>query len=255
MLTYGGDAFDSEQAQNTNFTHAQVVTGDLWSWQKSNCPSNCSLNGVCTFGFCSCKPGYYGADCSNFTCPGSYCTYDEYTHEQDCTHCCAAPYVHTDADVYVAGVRKSTCSADFPGETNGICDGFGHCLCRPPFLGDDCSIKNCLNDCTDPSHGVCLLEYPVARCDCAPPWTGDDCSFKQCLNNCSYPNGECDNITGECTCKEIVSPYNVSFPWSAFDGPDCSYVPAFAGARSHSVHFFTLAFALAALAAAAAAVL
>lgn len=255
MLIYGGDALPAEQAPSANFTFETHAVGDMWSWQTGNCPLNCSQNGVCDFGFCYCAPGYYGTDCSNFTCPGSGCSYNEFSHEQECRHCCAAPYVHTDADVYVPGVRKSACDADYAGASHGICDGFGRCQCQPPFLGDDCSIKNCPDDCTSPSNGICILEYPVARCDCIPPYTGNNCSTMQCLNNCSYPNGLCDPTTGMCTCNKLYSPYNKSFPWSQYDGPDCSYVPAFAGARGSTVDWFVVALVLAALAAGAQAAL
>lgn len=39
------------------------------------------------------------------------------------------------------GVSRLECSATMPGESHGICDGFGTCQCSPPFIGDDCSTK------------------------------------------------------------------------------------------------------------------
>ena len=230
MLVFGGEALPREQLPTAALTWPTEIVGDTWTWQAGACPLNCSLNGDCAFGFCYCRNGYYGADCSNSSCPGTSCTYDEFTHDATCTHCCAAPYVHTDADVYVPNVRKARCDATHPGESNGVCDGYGKCLCAPPFLGVDCSIKNCRNDCTDPSRGTCILEYPVARCECEFPFTGDDCSQVSCLNNCSYPNGVCNTTTGECTCAVMMSPYNNTYPWLPFAGIDCSYVPAFAAA-------------------------
>ena len=89
MLAYGGDALEDEQTANIAVTYPEIVSGDLWSWQKNNCPLNCSSHGSCEFGFCFCKPGYFGTDCSNFTCPGSFCSYDEFSHEQECSHCCS----------------------------------------------------------------------------------------------------------------------------------------------------------------------
>ena len=51
--------------------------------------------------YCTCEDGYYGYDCSNTSCPGDYCWYHEYSHEQVCQHCCSAGYNHTDDDVYI----------------------------------------------------------------------------------------------------------------------------------------------------------
>lgn len=232
LLVFGGDRLPVEQAKSGATTWPTEVAGDLWTWQTSACPLNCSMHGSCLWGFCNCADGYYGADCSNTTCPGSYCRYDDFNHEQTCSHCCAEGYNHTDEDVYVPGVRKSPCDAGHKGEENGLCDGFGMCICAPPFLGDECSIKNCKDDCTDPSRGRCQVEYPVSRCECNWPYTGDSCQETLCLNNCSYPHGSCNRTTGECTCIGINSPYNRKTQWSSFAGIDCSYVPAFAGAAS-----------------------
>jgi hypothetical protein len=232
MFVFGGETLPAEQLIGTETTWPSEAAGDLWTWQANACPLNCSAHGSCVWGFCHCSDGYFGADCSNMTCPGTYCEYDGFSHEQKCTHCCAADYVHTDADVYVQGIRKSPCDATHPGESNGECNGFGQCVCAPPFLGDDCSIKNCPNDCTDPSRGSCILEYPVSRCECKWPYTGDSCQEVLCLNNCSYPNGDCNQTTGECTCHEIVSPYKKQVSWERYHGDDCSYVPAFAGASA-----------------------
>ena len=54
---------------------------------------------------------------------------------QSCVHSCQAGYVHTDNDTYVQDVSKLPCTLENPGETNGICDGFGHSQCAPPFIG------------------------------------------------------------------------------------------------------------------------
>lgn len=249
LLVFGGDRLPIEQASSGLTTWPTEVAGDLWTWQTNACPLNCSDHGACLWGFCHCKDGYYGDDCSNSTCPGDYCRYDSFSHVQTCSHCCAAPYQHTDADVYVPGLRKVPCDETHVGEMNGICDGFGACVCAPPFLGDECSIKNCKNDCTNPSRGHCLLEYPVSRCECIWPYTGDACEEILCLNNCSYPHGTCNRTSGECTCQSINSPYSRNIPWAAFEGLDCSYVPAFAGAEGKGarsaamiIAFFLLTF-------------
>ena len=43
---------------------------------------NCSNRGDCYYGFCFCDVGYWGEDCSNSSCPGTSCFYEEDTHDQ-----------------------------------------------------------------------------------------------------------------------------------------------------------------------------
>jgi hypothetical protein len=93
-------------------------------------------------------------------------------------------YIHTYAQV---GWRIFVCV--LVGVENGVCDGFGTCLCRPPFITEDCAVKDCRGNCS--GHGWCSVEYPVSRCMCDPRYFGDLCEHKLCLNNCSWPNGEC----------------------------------------------------------------
>jgi hypothetical protein len=78
------------------------------------------------------------------SCPGDYCHYDNVTLIQHCTHCCHASYEHSDGELYIPNERKVACDAQHPGESHGICDGFGFCQCAPPFIGEDCSISTCL---------------------------------------------------------------------------------------------------------------
>ena len=156
---------------------------------------------------------------------------------------------------------------DHSGENHGICDGYGSCQCAQPYIGDDCSIKDCPNDCSN--HGWCSVEYPQSRCMCRRPYTGLACEFKQCLNNCSYPNGEC--VEGSCVCRPVLNPYNNTrdiqgIAWHEdgidvdgwiienedhllmgkairsysgnFGGIDCSYIVAFAGSSKMEMSFF-----------------
>ena len=37
--------------------------------------------------------------------------------------------------------RKIACDANHKGVSNGICDGFGSCQCKPPYFGVDCSMS------------------------------------------------------------------------------------------------------------------
>eukprot|EP00943_MAST-04B_sp_MAST-4B-sp1_P002518 g2518.t1 len=223
---------------------------DMWTWHMDHCPRNCSYHGVCVYGNCLCDNGYYGIDCSNISCPGDFCYYDD-NLEQHCTHCCSAPYAHKDDDVYLEDVRKVPCDFRHPGISNGICDGFGSCQCRPPFMTRDCSVKDCpgqSDNGTCNGHGWCSLEYPVARCMCDEPFYGPECNLMRCLNNCTVPQGECNATIGKCTCNPSYNPYNVTLTYytagsenypmfnATYGGEDCSYIVAFAGGISSS-HF------------------
>ncbi|GBG32705.1 Teneurin-1 [Hondaea fermentalgiana] len=226
LFLYGGHTFEEEQLEQVEFTHPVLAMADFWEYRLHQCISNCSDHGSCSYGFCTCDSGYYGFDCSNTSCPGDFCYYDEITQEQVCKHCCHAPYTHTDNDQYVANVGKLSCSLERPGNSEGICDGYGHCLCAPPFVGLDCSMKDCPNNCS--GNGWCSYEYPVSRCMCDPGFTGPSCAKMECLNNCSYPNGECDHSTGVCNCMMWPNPYNRSRDWRRFEGLDCSFLIPFA---------------------------
>lgn len=226
MLLYGGDAYVDPQLQELDATRPVEVVGDLWTYSIDKCSRNCSDHGSCFYGFCFCDDGWYGVDCSNVSCPGDFCFYDPLTHVQHCDHCCHASYIHEDGDVYVPNERKVPCDHDHPGESHGICDGFGRCQCAPPFVGEDCSMRDCLNNCS--GHGLCSLEYPISRCICDDVYGGFDCSERLCLNNCSYPNGEC--VDGTCVCVDTFNPYNRSQTWRPWAGTDCSFLTAFAGA-------------------------
>ena len=285
LMLYGGEVLTSgEEARSNRVTHPTVVDGQLWGWRADYCPSKCSGRGDCVFGYCHCRQGWYGVDCSNATCPGDYCRYDPDTHKQICSHCCSSPvYVPPTGDLSAdeltqyesaaaealdvwanpwafasdtrypysdsAALQKAACSDSIRGRSHGTCNGFGSCQCIPPFVGQDCATLDCPRNCS--GRGVCSLDFPVGRCMCDPPFSGPDCSTVLCLNNCSYPNGQCNHTTGECTCAWLANPYNRTQLFRQFEGPDCSYVTAFAAAqRSAALSSFTIvAAALSAMAA------
>jgi hypothetical protein len=226
LVMHGGLGYrpdGNHHPSNATASPAARVLGDFWVLMAHDCAHNCSGNGVCTNGYCKCDPGYYGIDCSNITCPGSVCEYDG-DRSQHCTHCC---YDNADG-------RKVPCRLEdeelmiFTGTTEGVCDGFGACQCAPPYIGEDCSILDCKHNCS--FNGYCMVEFPQSRCQCKEGYTGEYCQHIECLNNCSSPNGFCDHATGECTCKSLYSPYDRTKYWNTWQGPDCSYLPAWSGA-------------------------
>ena len=155
------------------------IIEDIWLYSLEKCPSDCHNHGDCIDGFCHCYRGYYGLDCSNLTCPGSICTYDEFTHEQYCSHCCHDfdSMDSIDNSQYSSGIRKVPCRSmimngriDFTGQRRGICNGFGSCQCQPPYIGEDCSIQDCHHNCS--FQGYCSVEFPVSRCICKPGYYG-----------------------------------------------------------------------------------
>lgn len=232
MFMFGGHGPLEENLEQVHQTHKVLEHGDLWAFNMHQCTNNCSDHGECRYGYCLCNSGYYGYDCSNTSCPGDFCYYDEITNEQVCQHCCHAPYVHTDNDVYAPDVGKKSCSKELPGHSNGVCNGDGVCLCAPPFIGLDCAIKDCPineeNGLKCSGNGWCSEEYPVSRCMCDQGFTGLTCEEVQCLNNCSYPNGVCDLATGKCTCVMWPDPYNRTRDWRRYEGMDCSYLIPYA---------------------------
>lgn len=208
IYIFGGVGYSEVKSETYRETYESIVREDFWRLGVHECLNNCSSHGVCDYGFCYCFDGYYGVDCSNISCPGDFCYYDNVTHEQHCRHCCHAGHHHVDGEDWTHGInkRKVQCGIDTPGESNGICDGYGHCQCAPPFLGEDCSMKDCKDNCN--FNGYCSVEYPISRCVCNPGYYGPECQYRVCLNNCSYPRGFCDSNTGTCTCYPQKNPYN-----------------------------------------------
>jgi hypothetical protein len=129
----------------------------------------------------------------------------------------------------------------FTGTSEGVCDGFGSCQCAPPYIGEDCSIIDCKYNCS--FSGYCMVEFPQSRCQCKDGYTGEYCQHRECINNCSYPNGLCDQDTGQCTCNSFYSPNKKA--WVPWQGLDCSnlqdenYLDIFSSASSLGIVFAT----------------
>jgi hypothetical protein len=194
VFVYGGLGYQNfiEDESSTQTTHNTTIHHDLWALQMKKCVNDCSHHGTCNNGYCQCHVGFYGLNCANVTCPGTSCVYDK-NFVQHCTHCCHDGYVHRDDDVFVAGIQKKSCQridwmdgVKFTGHSEGICNGFGKCQCAPPFLGDDCSMKDCEDSCSN--NGICVSGYPVSRCNCYPGYFGtyDGLSIRSCLLSHCY---------------------------------------------------------------------
>jgi hypothetical protein len=91
----------------------------------------------------------------------------------------------------------------------GVCNTtIGICICRFGYSGDECSLRDCVNNCTFP-NGVCNTTTGV--CDCIEPHDGIDCSFLTCPGEC-INNATCNKINGECVCQK------------GWTGPSCALV-------------------------------
>ncbi|KYQ90676.1 substrate adhesion molecule [Tieghemostelium lacteum] len=90
---------------------------------------------------------------------------------------------------------KSICPNDCSG--NGQCLS-GTCSCTQGYSGNDCSIKQCLNNCTGPEFGTCN----DGTCLCTPNWSSTDCSVRRCPDDC-FQRGTCSGAPlYECTCND-----------------------------------------------------
>jgi hypothetical protein len=265
LWLYGGMAHSEEQNPQKNITWPAKVNNEFWRFSFDHCINNCSLHGDCVNGFCHCWNGYYGEDCSNISCPGTECWYDGHSHRQVCKHACQAAYEHKDNDKYVQDIAKVPCSEDLwnqgLGWEHGKCDGWGHSMCAAPFVGEDCSTKDCKYNCS--FNGWCAIEFPVGRCICNPGYFGEYCEFQDCLNNCSYPNGQCNMTSGVCLCERMYNPYISTRVYHTkgggiggrspvrWAGEDCSYLMPYAaaargtGGSAHSAFFLLLAICVA----------
>ena len=140
----------------------------------NQCKNNCNENGVCHFGICICNEYFWGNYCSNNLCEKSLCFFEDDFHiKQECIYCSG----------------------------NGECLENGKCLCDEGYIGDDCSIAKCLNDCSGEEFGKCVIRIPISQCECNLELKrgGDDCSLIFCLNNCGT-EGICNRNIGECEC-------------------------------------------------------
>ena len=92
-------------------------------------------------------------------------------------------------------IATRTCECQSECLHGGFCD-VGKCICRDPYYGESCEMKECDSPCVN--NEVCMTNN--GTCNCALPFYGDSCQFKMCPNLCSG-KGACDNQTGTCECE------------------------------------------------------
>ncbi|XP_071980915.1 tenascin-X-like isoform X3 [Engystomops pustulosus] len=92
------------------------------------------------------------------------------------------------------------CPGGCGGDDRGSCVD-GQCQCRDGYMGDQCQLRTCPEDCHD--QGRCVH----GRCICFEGFSGASCAHKTCPDNCNY-HGRCED--GACVCD------------AGFTGDDCS---------------------------------
>ncbi|XP_052801424.1 protein draper-like isoform X2 [Mya arenaria] len=160
----------------------------------ANCTSNCSCPTTHAFenceqftGYCLCKPGYMGLNCSVECPPGSY--------GSNCTHNCTCQ-------------NNSTCDRE-----TGTCN----CSSSPGWTGSSCEEecdagtygKDCQHNCTCNGNQTC--DHVTGNCTCMAGLTGPNCTDEctnftfgvSCAKNCKCLENtteSCNKTTGHCTC-------------------------------------------------------
>lgn len=186
-----------------NFLNANPIAGEVYPYYCSvhfvfgmtgtitveTCPNNCSGNGTCNSGVCTCDAGWTGVDCSTFTCVDVNNCSGNGSCAGPNTCDCEAGWSSTDCSVFDCN-DVNNCSG------NGTCVGANTCVCDVDHVGEDCSAFTCVdvNNCS--GNGSCVSPNV---CACEVGWSGADCSLFDCegVNNCSG-HGTC---TGPDTCE------------------------------------------------------
>ncbi|XP_070547283.1 multiple epidermal growth factor-like domains protein 10 [Ptychodera flava] len=221
------------------------VCRDLKTGSYRCCDGFYPLDGTCV----ECAAGWYGNECrqkcncfNGAKCDGvtGQCSCPTYWDGPQCTSCQVVPhmdYCRTKCLYCYNGhicdpIRRRDCLCAV-GWRGDYCDqpcaegSYGNNCenrCNPGFQGQNCS-EPCptgyygykCGQCPVCVHGVC---DSVLGCLCDPGYTGDRCEELcpdnsyggNCLYQCSCANdGECDHVSGNCTCKDSYSGTNCQF--------------------------------------------
>ena len=172
--------------------------------------SSCHNNGNCSdYNTCSCKDGYYGEDCSVWSCHGepytshNACTNGNCTNLNQCS--CEQGWSGDRCEIphCFGKIGNTTCSKQ------GRCISPDYCECKVNYFGRECEHTNCFgipsnNESVCSSHGKCIDHD---NCTCESGYSGEDCSIWSCYgisytasNVCSNQNGKCTE-TDKCECE------------------------------------------------------
>ena len=176
---------------------AIIVVIILWQlkiiFKPKVCPDNCSGNGSCSNGICTCNTGFSGTNCSTKVCPDN-CSGKGSCSNGICT--CNKGYTGTNCSkesVIPVVPCQDNCS------NNGVCNN-GICTCNTGFSGANCSIESvipvvpCPDNCS--KNGSCNNGI----CTCNNGYTGTNCSTEP---PCGYPvcSGRGNCVGGKCFCN------------------------------------------------------
>jgi hypothetical protein len=161
---------------------------------KNKCPNNCSNNGTCLNGKCTCKNNWGGIDCSNLikkcnritTCSN----HGDCNPDESCK--CDPDYTGIDCSNLIKKCNRiTTCS------NHGDCNPDGTCKCDTGYTGINCNNTPCTRITTCSNHGDC---NPDGTCKCDTGYTGINCNNTSCtrITTCSN-HGDC-NPDGTCKC-------------------------------------------------------
>ena len=125
LFQYADSRLNSSVKYNGTLLYLRQQNLPVSSFYFGSCTNNCSGNGVCNFGKCSCYSDYTGSDCS----------IGKFIDFSDCGYLCT--------------FNQGTCVLK---SIVGINRYFG-CNCYPGYIGNTCGIAVCTSKCS--YNGLC----------------------------------------------------------------------------------------------------
>ena len=151
----------------------------------ANCPNSCSGHGYCGKTLqCTCFRGYYGADCSQKSCPAGIAWFGV-TATTDGVHSMEAECSNAGSCNRDSG--KCTCFGAFEGRAcermgcNDGCNGKGICL----SLREAAAMKDDVNFFHSTTYSLWDADK-IYGCACDVGYTGYDCSVRTCVKGHDY---------------------------------------------------------------------